>query len=164
MEDASLRMAAFTPKIKLAMPRHLPLIEMQSQLRQLTDSLRPFRDDGADDRFVAESSARVERVAHMQRKRIFIARHARDAALRPGGVRVRAFAFRDHRDRAVPGRFQSEAKSSNAAADDNKVVLLHGRRRLSIKRVLPKNTASASSAFGLTTSIGCKVSASTRST
>src|SRR5436189_411613 len=37
-------------------------------------------------------------------------------------------------------------------------VFVHAKRKLSIKRVFPKNTATASNEFGLTLSIGFKVS------
>ena len=100
----------------------------------------------------------------MQLERILVARDAGDPALRPGRVRVGAFSLRDHGDRAMLRRFQGKAQPGNPAADHDEIVFLHGNRILSIKRVLPKNTASASNEFGLTDSIGCKVSASTRST
>src|ERR1700686_286491 len=60
-------------------------------------------------------------------------------------------------------RLQSEAQTSNAAADHDEIVFLHASRMLSIKRVLPKKTASARNEFGLTTSIGCKFSESKNS-
>ena len=76
--------------------------------------------------FVAEPGAGFERVAHVQLEGILLARYARDAALRPGGVGLRAFAFGDDRDRPVPGRLQGKGQSGDAAADDDEIVFLHG--------------------------------------
>src|SRR6266478_2768821 len=100
----------------------------------------------------------------MQLKGIFVARYAGDPALRPCRVRVRTFAFRDYCDRAVLCRLQCKAQPGNAAADHDEIVFPHVSRMLSIKRVLPKTTATASNDFGLTISIGWKLSASTSST
>src|SRR3954470_24776159 len=100
----------------------------------------------------------------MQFKRIFVTRNACDTSLRPGGVGVCAFAFGDHRNRSLFCRLQGESQPGDSTADNDKIVRLHAKRILSINRVLPKNTASASTAFGLTESIGCKVSPSTRPT
>ncbi len=137
---------------------------MQAKIDKLADSRRPFGHDRAHNVLVAKSRPRFERVAHMQIERIFVARDAGNAALRPRRIRIGAFAFRNHSHRAVLRRFQGKTQPRNAAADHDEIVFLHSKRMLSINRVLPKNTASASSEFGRTDSIGCKVSASTRPT
>ena len=62
----------------------------------------------------------------MKLERILVARHAGDPALRPGRVRVGAFAFRDHGDRTMRRRLQGEGQPGNAAADDDEIVFLHG--------------------------------------
>ena len=84
---------------------------MQSEFHQLANPRRAFRHDRAHGRFVAKPGAGFERVAHMQLERIFVARHAGDAALRPGRIRIGAFAFCDHRDRAVLRRFQGKTQA-----------------------------------------------------
>src|SRR6266849_4961178 len=157
-------MTRFPPEIELAVPGDFALVKAQAKIDKFADSHRTLGDDRADDFFFAEAGADIERVAHVQLKRILLARHAGDPALRPGRVRVCAFAFCNDSYRAMLRHLQGKAQSSDAAADHDEIVFLHGSRMLSIKRVLPKKTASASNEFGLTTSIGCKFSASTRST
>ncbi len=164
MQDAPLGMAAFPPKVELAVTGNFALVELQSKIDKFLNSCRSFGHNRANNSFVAKPGARLERVAHMQLEGIFVARHAGDPALRPRRVRVRTFALRDHPHRAVPGRFQCKTEPGDAAADHDEIVFLHPTRILSIKRVWPKKTASARSEFGLTTSIGSKFLASTRST
>src|SRR5260370_39159916 len=100
----------------------------------------------------------------MKLERIFIARHTGDPALGPGRVGVRSLSFGDDRYRPLLRPFERKAKPGNPAADNDKIIFLHDKRMLSINRVFPKLTASASSEFGLTNLIGSKVSASTSST
>ena len=164
VQDAPLRMAAFPAEIELAMPGDVALIEMQPEFDQFANPRRAFLHHRLDHRRIAQTRARFERVAHVQLEGILLARHARDAALRPGGVRVRAFAFRDDRHAAVLGRLQRKGQPGNAAADDDKIEFLHPSRMLSIKRVLPKNTATARSERGLIVRRGCRSSAPTIST
>ncbi len=47
MQDAPLRMSAFAPEIELAMSGNFALVEMQSELDQLANARRTFRDDRA---------------------------------------------------------------------------------------------------------------------
>src|SRR6266496_1496944 len=162
MQNPALGMTALFAKIKLAMSGNLTFIELQTELSQLADALRTFSHNRAYDSFVTQTRSRLKRVTHMQFKRIFIARHAGDPALRPSGVCVRAFAFRHHSHRAVHCHFQCKTQAGDTAADHDEI--LHPKRILSIKRVFPKNTATASNEFGLTVVMGCKVSASTSST
>ncbi len=164
MQDAPFGVTAFSPKIELAMTGNFAFVKLQSKIDKFMNSRRSFRHNRANNFLVAKPGAGFERVAHMQPEGIFVARHAGDPALRPRCVRVRAFAFCDHGHRAMLGRFQRKTEPGNATANHDEIVFLHPSRMLSIKRVWPKKTASASSEFGLRTSIGCKLSASTRST
>ena len=164
MQDTTLRVTALFTQIKLAMPVDLALIKLETQLRQLTNAFWTFDDNCADHRFFTKTGARLERIAHMKLKRIFIAGHAGDPALRPGGVCIGTFTFGDDSYRSVLCRFQRKTQTGNAAADHYEIVFLHPNRILSIKRVLPKNTATTSSEFGPAISTGRKVSASTSST
>ena len=125
MQNAPFRMAAFASQIRLAMASDLPLVEVQTELDQFSHPRRPFHDDRAHRRFVAKPRARFERVRDMKLERIFIAGHARDAALRPGRVRISAFAFGNHRDRAVLRRLQGKRQPGDAAADDDEIVWFH---------------------------------------
>src|SRR6267143_604984 len=99
----------------------------------------------------------------MKLERILIARHTSDSTLRPDRIRVRSFALGDDRHRTALRRFQRKAQPGDTAPDHDEIVFLHPNRILSIKRVFPKETATARSEFGLTNSIGWKVSASTSS-
>ncbi len=82
-------------------------------------------DDRAHDRFVAKPGAGVERVAYVQFEGILAARHAGDAALRPGGIRFAARGLCHHRHLPVTGGFQREAESGDTTADDQKIKSLH---------------------------------------
>src|SRR6266511_1998879 len=157
-------MTAFFTEIKLTVSRNLTLIELQTELYELADAFRTFGHNCTHNHLVTQAGASFERIAHMQLERIFIARHTGDPALRPGGICVGAFAFRYNSYRSVLRRFQCKTQAGDTAANHHEIVFLHPNRILSIKRVLPKDTASASNEFGLTVSMGCKVSASATST
>src|SRR4029450_9380384 len=157
-------MLAFFTKIELTMSGNLTLIELQTEFHEIADAFRTFGDNCAHNRLVTQASASLECVAHVQLERIFIACYASDPTLRPGGIWVGALAFRYNGYRSVLCRFQCETQAGYTAANHHEIVFLHPNRILSIKRVLPKATASASSEFGLTVSTGCKVSESATST
>src|SRR5437764_1581922 len=106
-------MPAFTAKIELAMPGNFALVESHTELDQILNSRRRFRDDCADDLFVTQARAGFERIAHVQLERIFVARHASNSALRPSRVRVRPSPFCNDGNRTVFCRFQSKAQPSN---------------------------------------------------
>src|SRR5438477_6380961 len=156
-------MPALASQFRFATSSNFAIVEMQSDLHQFPDAFRTFHDNCPHRRFVAEPCTGFERVANVKLEGIFIARHARDSTLRPGRVRIGPLPFRDHRDRAVFRRLERKRQPRDAAADDDEIVFLHGRRMLSISRVCPKKTASATSEFGWTKSIGCNVSGFTSS-
>src|SRR4029450_10228633 len=164
MQDAAFGMTALFAKIKLAMSRNVTFIELHTEPCELADTFRPFGHNRAYDCFVTQTGSRFKRVTHVQFKRVLVAGHASDSSLRPSGVCVRALPFRYNSYRPVLRRFQCKTQASDTAADHHEVVFLHPKRILSIKRVFPKNTASASNEFGPTVSMGCKVSASTSPT
>src|SRR5438132_1112847 len=157
-------MTALFAKVKLAMSGNLTFIELQTEFHQFANPLWTFGDNRAHDRFVTQAGARFERIAHVQLERIFIARHAGDTTLRPGSVCIGALAFCDYNDRPMLCRFQCKTQAGDTAADHDEIVLLHPSWILSIKRVFPNTTASASNEFGLTGSTDCRVSSSTTST
>src|ERR1043165_18750 len=157
-------MTALFAEIKCGVASDLPLIEVHAELRQLSNALGGFGHNRPHHRFVTKTRTGFKRISYVQLERIFIARRTRDSALRPGRIRVGAFTLCDDGNRTVPGRFQCKAETGNATADYRKIVFPHPNRILSIKRVLPKKTATASSEFGLTTFTGSKVSTSTTAT
>src|SRR5207253_11404015 len=108
--------AALCAQIMLTMAGDLSLVETRAELCQLADALRPFRHNRAHDRFVTKPCTGLKRVTHVQLKRIFVAGHARDSALRPRGVCLGGVAFRDDRYRAVLCRFQCKAETGDTAA------------------------------------------------
>src|SRR5882762_7824639 len=127
MQDPALGMTALLAKIKLAMSRNLTFIELQTELSQLVNALRTLGHNRAYDCFVTQTGSRFKRVAHVQFKRIFIARHAGYPALRPSGVCIGAFAFRYNSYRAVLCRFQCKTQAGDTAADHHEIVFLHSR-------------------------------------
>src|SRR5213079_3359698 len=128
MQNSALGMTALFAKIKLAMARNLTFIELQTELSQLADALRTFGHNRAYDCFVTQTGSRFKRVTHVQFKRIFIARHAGNPALRRSGVCIGAFAFRYNSYRAVLCRFQCKTQAGDTAADHHEIVLLHAAK------------------------------------
>src|SRR5262249_8730549 len=126
--------------------------------------LRTFGNNCTHDWLVTQAGTGLKRIAHVQLERVFIACYAGDPTLRPGGICVGAFALRYNSYRSVLCRFQCKTQAGDTAANHHEIVLLHPNRMLSIKRVLPKDTASAINEFRLTVSTGCKVSESATST
>src|SRR6266480_8051307 len=118
-------MTTLFAQIKLSMPAYLALIELQTMLRQLADAVGTFGYNLANHPFSTQSGAGLKHIAHVQLKRIFIARHAGDSALRPRCVCVRAFAFCDDSYRSMPGGFQRKTEPGDTAADNDKIVIFH---------------------------------------
>src|SRR5439155_11985322 len=129
VQDPALGMTALFAKVKLAMSGNLTFIELQTEFYQFANPLRTFGDDRAHDRLVTQAGARFKRIAHVQLKRIFITRHTRNPALRPGSICVRTFAFRYNRDGPVLCRFQCKTQAGDTAADHDEIVLLHAAKQ-----------------------------------
>src|ERR1043165_1998103 len=147
-------MPALASQIGLPMPADLAVVEMQTERDQLRYAFRSLHHDSAHRRFVAKPGPGFERIPDMKLERILVACHAGDPALRDCRVRIHALALCDHRDRSVVRCFHGKRQTGDAAADDNKIVLLHERRTLSINRVLPKNAAATRSEFASASSTG----------
>src|SRR4051812_5430652 len=141
-------MTAFAAQVGFAVPCDLAIVKVESELDQFPDAGRPFHDDRAHGCLVAESGAGLECIGDMEREGIFVAGHAGDPALRPGRVRICALAFGDNGDRSLFRRLKGKSQPGDAAADHDEIVLLHENRRLSIRRVCPKNAATAMSESG----------------
>src|SRR5664279_6540606 len=92
----------------------------------------------------------------MQLERILLAGDRGDATLGVVGVGLGAVFLGDDGDSAVRRDFQRERQPRKAAAQDKEIKLFH-RRALSIKRVLPMNTASAICVPRVTLGTGTKV-------
>ena len=138
MEDAPLRVAAFAPEIQLAMTGNIAARRNAARVRSARGRVPDLPSPPSRPPAVAKTRAGLERVLNMQLKGILAAGHAGDAALRPGGVRVDAFAFRDDRDPAVLRRLQRKSQPRDAAPDDDEIEFLHPSRMLSIRRVARK--------------------------
>ena len=100
-------------------------VKFHAQLDQLRDARRAFLDDGADDVFLAQARARLQRVAHVQLERILLAGHRRDAALGVVGVRLRAVLLGDDGHAPVRRDLQGERKPRDAAAENEEIELFH---------------------------------------
>src|ERR1043166_2931492 len=122
MKHAALGMSALASEIEFAVAGNFALVELHAELYQILNPRRRFGHDRADNLLVAQTRAGFERVAHVQLERIFIARHARDAALRPRGIRVRTLAFRNHCDRSILRRLQGKAQPGDTASYDDEIV------------------------------------------
>ena len=162
VEDTPFRVATFATEIQFAMPFDIALVEVQPKLHQFSHSLGTFPDHRLDRSWSSQSPApAVERVANVKLEGIFTARYAGHAALGPRGVGIHAFALGHNRNTPVPGRFDRKGQTGNAAADNDEIELFHPRRTLSIRRVLPKKTATASSDRDSIVRHGCRSSALT---
>ena len=101
-------------------------VELGPELHQLPDALRPFGDEHAHGVLVAQARARDERILHVQLD-VIVGRHdARDAALRPVGVAVRAVLLSDQGNAALLGGAEGEGESGAAAAEHEEVKVRHG--------------------------------------
>ena len=101
-------MSAFAAEIELAMAGNFALIEMQTEFHQLAEYAPDLPSRSCERPLRHKARAGFEGVADMQLEGIFVARHAGDAALRPGRVGVGALSFRNHSDRAVLRRLQAQ--------------------------------------------------------
>src|SRR5438552_10628158 len=72
MQDTPLGVAAFPPKVELAVTGNFALVELQSKIDKFLNSRRSFGHNRANNSFVAKASARLERVVHMQLEGVFI--------------------------------------------------------------------------------------------
>ena len=144
MEDAPFRVPPFPAQIKFATTGDISFIEVQTEFNEFANSLRPVLDDRLHRSRIAQAGARLECIANVQVERIFVTCHTGDATLRPCGVGIGALALRNYRYLSVIRGRDRERETRDAAADDNEIVFLHQRRILSIRRVFPKKTATAS--------------------
>src|SRR5436305_9439669 len=78
MQNPALGMTALFAKIKLAVSRNLPFIELQTQLSHLSDALQPFSHSRAYDYFVTQTRSPFQRVTHVQLNASVIAPHTGD--------------------------------------------------------------------------------------
>ena len=128
VQDATLRVSPFPTQIQFPRPirtGNFPLGKLHSQLDQFGDSLGPFLDDRANHFFFAQSSAGLQRVADVQLERILLRRDRRDAALGVVRVRLGAIFLRDDGHAPVRRDLQREGQARDAAAEDEKIELLH---------------------------------------
>ena len=147
MQDAAFRMPSFSAEIWLHRAVAIfPLIKMNAKPGEFRNPCGTFRDNRADDILVAKPCAGGQRVAHMEVERILAGHYASDAALGPGGIRVRRRAFCDDGDGSFLSGFQREGQTRNATAKDDKIKFSHGMAgsgMLSINLAFPRNTAAA---------------------
>src|SRR2546423_744081 len=98
---------------------------MHAQLDQLGNSRRPFLDDGAHDRLLAQAGAGFKGIAHVEFERIFLARDRGNAALSIVRVGLGAVLFGDDGHAAARRDLEREGKARDATAEDKKVELFH---------------------------------------
>ena len=84
VEDATFAVTAFAPEVELvAASGKLALVEGYTEVDEFADARGAIGNDRADDLFVAQSGAGIERVAHVQLEGVLAAGDAGDSALRP---------------------------------------------------------------------------------
>ena len=128
VQNATLRVSPFPAQVQLASAvrsRAFPLGKLHSQLDQFGDSLRPFLNNCPDHFLFAESRARLQRVTHVQLERVLLRGDRRDAALGIVRIRFGAVFLRDDGHAPVRRDFQREGQARDAAAEDEKIELLH---------------------------------------
>ena len=84
-----------------------------------------FFDNDANDIFMAEASARPQRVAHVKLERIVLGNNRGDAALGVVGVAFRAIFLGDNRDSPFFCDLQRERKPGNPTAEHQVIELLN---------------------------------------
>ena len=126
-------MAAFPAEVEFlaaVLVQRVALGKFHAQLNQFRNTRRTVLDDGADNVFLAQARARCERVTHVQLKRILLAGHCGNAALRVIRVRLRTVLLGD--DGHAPARrdLQREGQPRETAAENEKIKLFHASRKL----------------------------------
>jgi hypothetical protein len=186
VQDPALAVAPFTAQVQLPSPvlaGRFAFAEPYAQLHELGNPGRPFLDDRSDDLLLAQPGPGVERVPHVQFEGILFAGDRGNAALGIVGVGFGAIFLGHDGDAAVGRHFEGEHQPRNAAAQHQIVVAFHGHLQvpravagsgirpgrvqslaLSIRRVLPTNTARAMWVPGRTCGTGSSVSESKNST
>ena len=161
-------MPALTAKVRLQSSLAVvALVKMNAETGEFRDPLGAFSNDGANNILATKSGAGSECVADVKVEGILVAHHASHSALRPRGVRVGRGAFGNQGDGAFLRGLQSERQARDTAAEDDKIKLSHGiagRAMLSIRRALPRKTATASRPTARRLRRVCNVVASTAST
>ena len=148
MENAALGVAALASEIQFMVAVAIfPLVKVDAEFHEFSNALGAFGDDLAHGVLVAEARPRIESVTDVEFKRILVTHHTSHSALRPGGVRICECTLRDECNTALLRCFERERQASDAAAKDDEIKFSHeigGRGMLSMRRALPRKTATAS--------------------
>ena len=162
VQHPSLGMPALAGEIEFTNAvLEFPFVEVHPELHEFLNAGRPFRDDGAHHVLVAKTRARNQRVANVEVEGIFLAHHTSHSALCPCRIRIRQHPLGHERYGTLLCRLQREREPGYSAANDDEIKLSHfgrkmtmrayrvtgarfrGTAMLSIKRALPRKTATA---------------------
>ena len=144
----------------------VPLIKLHAEFHQAGNAFGSLGDDSADGLFIAQSRPGHQSVPDMKIEGIFLADHASHSALSPGRVGIHRAALCHQGHGTLLSRFERIGKSGDSAADNDKIEFSHERvdtAILSINRVAPRKTATASRIGRTRFFAGSRVSASTSS-
>ena len=148
MQNPTLGVATLASEVQFMVAVSIvALVEVHAELHQLGDALRAFGDDLAHGILVAEARPRIESVADVEFEGILVTHHTGHAALCPSGIRVGNGALGDEGYATFLRSLQSKGESCDSAAKDDEIKFSHGiggRGMLSMRRALPRKTATAS--------------------
>ena len=120
VQDSPSRVTTLAAQRKAA----LILRETHAPIHELTHAGGTVSHELFHGAAVTQAGASYQRVTHVQVGGIFITHHCGNAALCVVGARCYALFLGYQRDRAVLGRFEGKAQSSNAAAHHQHIHFL----------------------------------------
>ena len=127
VKDAPFGVSAFSSQIQFPQSSlQYSFVEVDADSHQFADGGGSPRHDCADCFRIAQSGAGYHGVRNMQIERILGTGHTRDATLGPGGIGVGRPTFGHDGDGTMLRKLERETKTRDAAADDNKINLIHG--------------------------------------
>ena len=99
-------------------------VELRAPLGKLAHVCHAFFDEHADRRLVAQTIARLKRIAGVKRRAVIVSERSGDAALRVAGVAFGGFGLRQ--DQHAAGRSQADrrAQAGDSTSDDEKIRTL----------------------------------------
>ncbi len=128
MQHAPMTMAALAPEVVFVLAAFLDPREVRAESDQFAHRFRTVAHDSLDRRPIAQAGARPQRVLDVRLERIVDAPHARDSALRVGGIGLVAGRLGQHRNAANRRGLDREDQPGDTAADYEEVAACLGFR------------------------------------
>ena len=121
-----MAVATLAAEVVFVLAAFLDPREMGAERDQLAHRIRTIAHDRLDRGPIAQARTRPQRVLDVRLERIIDAPHARDSALRVGGVGLVAGRLGQHRDAADSGGLDREDHAGDAAANYQAVAARWG--------------------------------------